>query len=63
MPERYTLKERYDYHKTIADGGKLPDGSKVGFTSRVRHAKSAIKVHNKLNAFMAGVNCAKIKKK
>lgn len=58
----YTLKERYNYHKNIADTGKKADGTKVGLTSRVRHANSAIKLGNKLNRFMGAVDIVENKK-
>ena len=49
---KYTLKQKYNYHKRIADTGYDKNGEKVGMTSRVRHAQSAIKTHKKLNRFM-----------
>ena len=61
--KKFTLKEKYAYHKDIADTGKMPDGTRVGLTTRIRHANSAIKVHNRLDRFMHIASiCGKKKK-
>lgn len=49
---RYTLKERYAYHKDMANTGKRKDGSKMTFTERNNHAESARRCQNKLGKFV-----------
>ena len=61
--KKYSLKERYAYHKEIADSGKMPDGSRVGLTTRVRHAQRANGVLNRLNTFMKVSNFCDTHKK
>ena len=50
--KRFSLKERYAYHKQIADSGQDLGGNAVSTVTRIRHANSAIKLHNRLNRFM-----------
>lgn len=51
---RYTLKEKYQYHKNIANSGKK-NGSTISFTERNNHAEAANRCQRKLGKFMNGV--------
>lgn len=51
----YTLKEKYNYHKSLADNGVDSDGTILSFSQKAYHANRAYEILKKQNAFMQGV--------
>ncbi|MBQ8430596.1 MAG: hypothetical protein IJX26_01460 [Clostridia bacterium] len=45
--QRFTLKEKYQYYKALAEKGVNSKGEKVGFTSRVGLATRANAINRK----------------
>jgi len=54
--EKYSDKEKYEYHKSCADKGINPvTGEKLTLTQKIRHANLAEKYRKRLNRFMKRV--------
>lgn len=61
--KRYSDRERYNYHKEIANAGKMPNGDKLTLMQRVSHANKADAIYKRMNTFMKGVEFVKKDKK
>ena len=49
--QKYSLKEKIQYHNQCANSGKTPDGRKLSFTERQNHAKASARCTSKLGKF------------
>lgn len=57
--KKYSLKERYNYHKQLANSQKDKDGKKLNMSDRIRHGIQAEKCRQKLNRFMKAAEFGK----
>ena len=55
---KYTMKERYNYHKQIANSGKK-DGKQISMQSRVNHANRAASINRQMTRYMNVYNSTK----